>query len=123
MVSTDCGDNFTTVYKKGGSELATFPSPILNATSIPASFIDPGADNWRNEDVDLNAYKTFDKVIVKFSYKSSLGGSINIDNVRVEPAASGKDMMVNTSSLANGMYLFRITTADGTYTEKVTVSH
>jgi len=171
MVSTDCGDNFTTIYKKGGSELATFPSPILNATSIPASFINPGADNWRNEDVDLNAYRTFDKVILKFSYKSSLGGSINIDNVRVgeaivsvndiaptapslypnpasdvvrisspaaitsvvisdmtgrivaQPAVSARDMMVNTSSLANGMYLFRISTADGTYTEKVAVSH
>lgn len=171
MVSTDCGDNFTTLYKKGGSELATFPSPITNATSIPASFIDPAADNWRNEDVDLNAFKTFDKVIVKFSYKSSLGGSINIDNVRVgefvvsvndavsgtlslfpnpaadvvriscpatitsvaisdmtgrtvaEPTVSGKDMTVSTSDLANGMYLFRITTADGTYTEKVTISH
>lgn len=171
MVSTDCGDNFTTLYKKGGSELATFPSPITNATTIPASFIDPAADNWRNEDVDLNAFKAFDKVIVKFSYKSSLGGSINIDNVRVgeyivsvnevtstapalypnpatdmvrisspatitsvtisdmtgrtvaEPAAGGKDITVNTSALVNGMYLFRITTADGTYTQKVTINH
>ncbi|MBX2904788.1 MAG: T9SS type A sorting domain-containing protein [Taibaiella sp.] len=171
MVSTDCGDNFTTLYKKGGSELATFPDPILNATTLSAAFIDPGADNWRNEDVDLNAYKAFDKLIIKFSYKSSLGGSINIDNVRIgeyvvsvneaatgkpalfpnpatdivritspeavtsviisditgrivaQPAASGKDISVNTTDLVSGIYMFRISTAGGTNTEKVTVNH
>lgn len=81
LVSTDGGTNYTTVYKKGGAELATFPSPIMNPVSIAASFISPTASNWRTEDVDLSAYATCDKAIVKFCYTSALGGSINVDNV------------------------------------------
>lgn len=81
QISTDCGDSYTTVYKKGGAELATFSSPIMNPVSIPASFISPTASNWRTEDIDLSAYVTYDKVIAKISYVSALGGSINIDNV------------------------------------------
>lgn len=81
LVSADCGETFTTLYKKGGSELATFPAPILNPLNIDADFIHPAAANWRTEDIDLSAYAGNDKVIVKFSYRSALGGSINIDNV------------------------------------------
>jgi pimeloyl-ACP methyl ester carboxylesterase len=81
QISTDCGDTYATVYKKGGAELATFSSPILNPLSIAASFISPAASNWRTEDINLAAYATNDKVIAKITYISALGGSINIDNV------------------------------------------
>ena len=84
MISTDCGDHYTTIYKKGGAQLATFSSPILNPTSITADYIDPADSNWRMEEIDLSAYAASDKAIVKFSYKSSLGGSINIDNVKID---------------------------------------
>lgn len=87
LVSTDCGENYTTVYKKGGSDLATFPAPILNATSVSAAFINPTSSNWRNDVIDLSAFAGADEVIVKLSYKSALGGSINIDNVSLSDAA------------------------------------
>ncbi len=89
MISTDCGDHYTTIYKKGGSQLETFASPILNPTSIAADYIDPADSNWRLEDIDLSAYAASDKAIVKFSYKSSLGGSINIDNVKIDNSPVG----------------------------------
>jgi enterochelin esterase-like enzyme len=81
QVSTDCGNSYTTVFRKGGAELATFTSPILNPASIIASFINPASANWRTEDIDLASFATSDKAIVKFTYVSSLGGSINIDNI------------------------------------------
>ena len=46
LVSTDCGSNFTSVYNKSGTVLATDP----DQTGAYA----PG--NWRNETVDLSAY-------------------------------------------------------------------
>ncbi len=82
LISTDCGATYTSLYKKGGTQLATFASPILNPTSIAADFIVPADSNWRTEGIDLSAYSTDNKAIVKFSYISALGGSINIDNVK-----------------------------------------
>jgi len=99
MVSTDCGDTYTTVYKKGGMDLTTFSMPILNPTSIGADFIDPTASDWRTEDVDLSSYTTHDKVIIKFSYKSALGGSINIDNVGVANSTSVKEVHKTTTAI------------------------
>lgn len=86
MISTDCGDHYTTLFKKGGADLATFFEPILNPLSLSADFINPADSNWHTVDLDLGAYTSSDKAIVKFSYKSALGGSINIDNVRFDEA-------------------------------------
>jgi len=89
LISTDCGDTYTSLYKKGGAELATFGNPILNPLSVDADFITPADSNWRTETIDLSAYAGSDKAIVKFSYISALGGSINIDNVNFSgPALS-----------------------------------
>jgi len=99
MVSTDCGTTYTTVYKKGGAELATFPLPILNALSVPAAFINPSAANWRTEDIDLGAYSAANGVIVKFSYKSALGGSINIDNVNFRNGPAGVTLQAGTGGI------------------------
>jgi hypothetical protein len=81
LVSVDGGNTYSTVYKKGGSQLSTFPGPIVNPLSIDADFITPASDNWRTDSVDLSAFDTATKAIVKFSYISALGGSINIDNI------------------------------------------
>jgi len=171
LISTDCGDSYTLLYKKGGADLATFPSPILNPTSIGADFISPGATHWTTETIDLSAYSGFDKAIVKFSYISALGGSINIDNVSFSgplgtqeistpaidiypnPAkdivnintgnerigkvnvidATGKTVMsldnekgnkslsVNTSLLAEGVYVFQVITGSNVLVKKVNI--
>lgn len=81
LISTDCGDTYTSLYKKGGTQLATFSNPILNPTSVGADFIVPADSNWRTDRIDLSAYAASNKAIVKFSYISALGGSINIDNI------------------------------------------
>lgn len=97
-ISTDCGDHYTSLYKKGGADLATFSSPILNPLSIQADYINPADSNWRREFVDLSNYASSTKAIVKFSYISALGGSINIDNVLfTSTSVSVKEPMQKTT--------------------------
>ncbi|RYD53260.1 MAG: T9SS type A sorting domain-containing protein [Sphingobacteriales bacterium] len=83
--STDCGATYQPLYKKGGAQLATFASPILNPLSVNACFINPSVSNWRTESISLSgiAGTTPVNALFRFVYTSALGGSINIDNVAV----------------------------------------
>lgn len=83
MASTDCGATYTTVYKKGGAQLATYSAPIMNPTSVSATYGTPASGNWRTENIDLNAYAGSAGVMLKIEYRSALGGWLNMDNVRV----------------------------------------
>ncbi len=80
-ISLDCGETFQTLYKKGGADLATAQSPILNATQIAQCFFTPTANEWRTEVIDLNNYANQSNAIIKFSYISDMGGCISIDNI------------------------------------------
>jgi pimeloyl-ACP methyl ester carboxylesterase len=83
QVSTDCGDHFTSIFHKGGADLATFAQPIINPLDINSCFIDPTAADWTRISLDLNSYATAQNAVLKFNYISALGGSINIDNVSI----------------------------------------
>jgi dienelactone hydrolase len=86
-VSTDCGATYQSLYKKGGAQLATFTSPILNPLSINACFINPSANNWRTESIPLSGIAGTN-ALFRFVYTSALGGSINIDNVAMRSTAA-----------------------------------
>jgi hypothetical protein len=88
LISTDCGNSFTTLYKKGGADLATFSQPIINPLSINDDFTNPADSNWRTEYIDLGNYASSTGATLIFRYISALGGCINIDNVRVSNALS-----------------------------------
>lgn len=89
LISTDCGNTFTRIFKAGGKELATFAAPILNPQTLEACFINPSANNWSTMLFPLTAYATSSNAIISFKYTSGLGGSINIDNVAVTSNAVG----------------------------------
>lgn len=81
LISTDCGSTYTSLYKKGGADLATWPTPITDPTSIQASYTAPKNENWRNEIISLRSYAQNKEAIVMFRYTSAMGGCINIDNI------------------------------------------
>jgi pimeloyl-ACP methyl ester carboxylesterase len=83
LITTDCGQSFTSIYKKGGAQLATAVSPIVNPLSIEQCFFTPQADEWRKEIIDLTPYIGNDNAYVKFNYISAMGGSIYVDNARI----------------------------------------
>jgi predicted esterase len=101
LISTDCGETFKSIYRKSGAELATAPEPILNPLSIQACFFIPNANQWRTEKIDLADYSQSLNAIIKFSYISGLGGSINIDNIIIgDETTNVNELGTNEISLA-----------------------
>ena len=74
FVSDDCGDNWTNVYDKSGTNLNTAP-----ATTSP--FV-PSAAQWRNESVNLFGYSN-PSILLKFVATSAYGNNLYIDNVNL----------------------------------------
>ena len=74
FVSEDCGDNWTNVYDKSGTNLNTAP-----ATTSP--FV-PSAAQWRNESVNLFGYSN-PSILLKFVATSAYGNNLYIDNVNL----------------------------------------
>lgn len=81
FISEDCGETYSLIYKKGGADLATAAEPITNPLELEQCMFIPTDEQWRTEKIDLSDYRNLDKAIFNFSYKSALGGSINIDNI------------------------------------------
>lgn len=97
LISTDCGATYTSVYKKGGQQLATRAEPIVNALNLQAVVFTPTADEWRTETIDLSSFATAEKAIFKFNCISGMGGSLNMDNF----SFGGSYVGVKETSVAN----------------------
>jgi photosystem II stability/assembly factor-like uncharacterized protein len=76
LVSTDCGANYTSVYYKGGFDLATAPD-------FSASAFVPTADQWRTETVDLSAYMGNGDVLIAFRSHTGWGQNVYVDNINL----------------------------------------
>lgn len=80
-VSTDCGNNFTTVYADGGQGLATV-SP--RATS----FVPVQANDWKRIDIPLTAFVGMGNAVVRFTVKNDFGNNIYIDRLNYVTSAT-----------------------------------
>jgi photosystem II stability/assembly factor-like uncharacterized protein len=76
LVSLDCGQTFTRLYRKGGQSLATAP----NFTT--AAFV-PTASQWRTDTVDLSAYSGVSGVLIAFRSIGRFGQVMYLDNVNL----------------------------------------
>lgn len=99
-ISTDCGETFTEIYKKGGADLATFDAPIVNPLEIEQGVFTPTDADWARVVVDLDDYKTATEAVIRFSYKSGMGGCIYIDNAQFDKALSAPEQIANKPALA-----------------------
>jgi hypothetical protein len=100
LISTDCGDTWQELFRKGGAELATFAEPIINPLNINQDFITPEEADWKRESIDLSNFASAKNAVIKFSYISGLGGHIYIDNIRVQgPAAVSQEASAVTASV------------------------
>ncbi len=80
QVSTDCGQNFTTIYNKSGNTLATAPD-------MTTSFSPTDCSQWRNESIDLSPY-VGNSVMLRFVAINGFGNNLFIDNVNVSGSAA-----------------------------------
>ncbi|MCC7231632.1 MAG: T9SS type A sorting domain-containing protein [Bacteroidia bacterium] len=76
-VSTDCGATFTTIYNKGGQDLATAPS-------YTASAFVPGAAEWRRDSVDVSQFAGSSEVIFSFENIGHYGQVLYVDNINLD---------------------------------------
>lgn len=74
LVSSDCGQTWTTAYLKGGTTLAT-QAAQTTAFNSPST--------WRNETVDLSQFVGNDAVYLAFRNRSGYGNKLYIDNVNI----------------------------------------
>lgn len=88
LVTTNCGNSFTSVYKKWGAELQTVNDPN---SPQDVEFVASANGNWRNERIDLTRFNTQSPILVLFRSTNNNGNTIYLDNVnlrtRVLPAA------------------------------------
>ncbi len=76
LVSLDCGQSYTSLYYKGGSDLAT--APDNNSFYIPAS------DEWRKDSIDLSIYEGNPDVMIVFRSITGWGNNIYVDNINLD---------------------------------------
>jgi hypothetical protein len=85
--SKDCGQTYTTVYKKWGPTGATALGTGTTPTSS-AGYTTPAASDWRNESIALtNAQTGSDPILIRFRNSSRYGNNIFIDNINVSASA------------------------------------
>lgn len=76
LVSTDCGATFTSLYRKGGDDLATAPDQNTMFT--------PSATQWRRDSVDLSTVIHEEKVIIAIRNTGRYGNAIYVDNINLQ---------------------------------------
>lgn len=79
LISKDCGNSFTTVYKKWGADLQTISDP--NNTQVNEFF--PGFNSWRKEIIDLTGMGDHGPVMIFFRTTNNWENNIFIDNVNL----------------------------------------
>jgi hypothetical protein len=95
LASNDCGNTFTSVYKKWGSTLAT-------GTATNNVFISPTASQWRTERVSLGgSILSSGGLGLSFRNTNDYGNNIFIDNVNVVALFKRDLQMVSVNSIPN----------------------
>ena len=95
VVSTNCGDSWTSVWSQAGSTLATAPA------SEPRFFPEPS--QWRENTVDLSAYDGQPDVVVGFRGTSAFGNMVYVDDVNLGANLSDAE---ETNALESAVEIF-----------------
>ena len=81
LVTKDCGNSFTTVYKKWGKDLRTVDTPQQD------EFF-PTASQWKKDTADLTAFASQSPIQVFFRFTNNFQNNIFIDNVNLTTSAA-----------------------------------
>ena len=78
LVTKDCGNTFTSVYKKWGTDLQTVPNAVVG------EFIPTSESQWRTETVDLTTVAPTGPTQIVFRNTNNNRNNIFIDNVNLK---------------------------------------
>jgi len=87
LISTDCGDTWTTVYSKSGEDLASVPSIDLSQSHSPTYWI-PRPEEWKADKVDLSMFDGSPEVLVQYKGTTGGGWAYWLDDVNIANGVS-----------------------------------
>jgi hypothetical protein len=90
-ISGDCGTTWTTLWTKGGVDLATAP----DVTSI---FV-PTSTQWRHETIDLSSYTDLQKAKILFEGRSGYGNDLYLDNINLYSTSGISENSIDNNSV------------------------
>ena len=97
-ISTNCGLNYTTIYLKSGTNLATAPNWASNSQWLPTAFL------WRTDSIDLTAF-TDSLILMRFVNISNNGQQLYLDNIQIADSLSiVKTRDINSSRVFSKIY-------------------
>jgi hypothetical protein len=88
LVSTNCGNSFTSLYKKWGSSLIT-------RTGITTSSFVPTAGEWRKDSVNLTPYINKGPVMIAFANSTGNENNVYIDDINLYKKTSNLNLEKN----------------------------
>jgi PKD repeat protein len=91
LISTNCGQTWTSRYNKSGATLST-----TGGTLGGSSFV-PNADQWRTETVSLSGLAGRTAIIMKFECTSNQGSVMYVDDINIFSIVTG----INGDDLAD----------------------
>jgi len=79
LVSTNCGETFSLVYKKSGDSLRT--APRIGSTT----FFIPNSTHWRKDSVDLSGFAlTSSNAMIVFRNIGGFGNQLYLDDINIQ---------------------------------------
>lgn len=94
LISTDCGVNYSSVYKKFSTQLTTLTPAFDTAEFVPDS------SNWRMETVSLANYSSATNAMLKFRNITDFENNLYLDNINIAGLTSaGESALVPAITL------------------------
>ncbi|HEY6503910.1 MAG TPA: choice-of-anchor J domain-containing protein, partial [Chitinophagaceae bacterium] len=79
LVTKDCGNTFTTVYKKGGNELET----IYDNTPVTTEYTPNAFYLWRRETINLSSFAPTGPIQLIFRNTNNNQNNVFVDNINL----------------------------------------
>ncbi|MBN8857718.1 MAG: zinc-dependent metalloprotease [Sphingobacteriales bacterium] len=119
LFSTDCGQTFTSAYKKAGASLSTH-NGVIDADYVPS------AGEWVTDTVDLSPYIAgkYSDVIVQFRDINGYGNNVYLDDINIyavvlPPALKQKGHLLSPNPTTGQLLLQHYPSASGLQAVKV----
>ncbi len=78
LISIDCGNSFTSLWKDGGQTLAT------SASLADSAFYPFSASKWKNISLDVSSYKNNKNLQFAFKATNGKGNNLFLDNINID---------------------------------------
>ena len=86
LISDDCGQSWTNIWEKSGSNLAT-TTPVYNGFAWTPS----NSSDWNYENINLNNYAFQDGITIKFRNINDFENNLFLDNINISTTNTDVD--------------------------------